>query len=227
MTRDDAVTLILNRVGQRGGAFGAADAVLGAQVITEMQQQQDELEKSDLGTMPWFLSQEYTDASFVTAIGVTTVAHPPRFLRELDEVRVALFYQDTTILDDDQWVPIEKEDYDVLKTALGGESPGKPQGYCWIGEAFRLFPIPDAVYQLKVLAYIGDTVLTTNIENKWLKYAGRVLIGKTGEAVAGVGIRDDEAKAYFTDMATKGLAGLIRDNVARAEAGRSRQQGED
>jgi hypothetical protein len=226
MTRDQAVTLILNRVGQRGGAFGAADAILGGQIVTEMQQQQDELEKSDLGTMPWFLSQEYTNAAFKTAIGVDTVAHPTGFLREWDDVRVAMFYQDTSV-SGDQWIPIAKEDYDVLKTELGDQVPGKPQGYCWVGENFRFFPTPDAEYPLKLLAYIGDTVLTTNIENKWLKYAGRVLIGKTGEVIASLGVRDKDAIAYFVDMAAKGLAGLIRDNVARAEAGRSRQMGED
>jgi hypothetical protein len=226
MTRDEAITLILNRTGQRGGAVSPVDSVLQAQVLVEMKFMQEELERTDSGLMPWFLEQEYTDASFKTAAATTTVALPTGFLRELDEVRVALFYQDTTV-SGDQWIPIPKADYDELKEEFGGDSNGKPQGYCLLGENIRLFPTPDAEYPLKLLAYIGDTVLSTNIENKWLKYAGKLLIGKTGFVVAGFGVRDEGATAFFMKMEGEGRDALIKANTARAEAGRGRQQGED
>lgn len=226
MLRDAAVTLILNRVGQRGGSVGPIDTVLQAQILSEFLVQQEELEHAESGLMPWFLEQEYENAAFKTAASVITVAWPPSFLREQDEQRCALFYQDTSV-SGDQWVPIPKADYDELKTKFGGEVPGKPQGYCLMGTNYRFFPTPDAIYPLRALVHVADTTLATNIENGWLRYAGRLIIGKTGLAIAALAARDDAATAYFQDMMTKGLAGLHVDNVARKEAGRSRQMGED
>lgn len=225
MTRDEAVTLILNRSGQRGGTGSPVDTGLQTQVITEMKFQQEELEKGELGLMPWFLRQEYTDAAFKTAAGMAMVTVPPGFLREWEEARVALFYQDTTL--DDDWVPIPKVDYDEGKNEFGGDVPGKPQAYTLMGLVYRFWPVPDAVYSLKALIYVGDTVLSTNVENSWLKYAGKLLIGKTGQMVAGPLLRDDAAKKFFDDMAAQGAAALVRDNAARDEAGRARSQGEE
>ena len=226
MIRDLAISLILNRTGQRGGTVSPLDTVLQAQAITEMQWAQEELEKQDSGLMPWFLETEYTNGAFATAAAAASVALPTGFLREMDEVRVALFYQDTTI-SGDQWVPLTKADYDELKTEFGDAANGKPEGYCLLGANYRMFPTPDAAYPLKALLYMGDALLTSNIENNWLKYAGKVLIGKTGFAVAGWGVRDEAATAFFAKMETEGRDALIRANTARAEAGRGRQQGED
>lgn len=220
MTRDEAVAIILNRCGNRSG-----DTTLTAQAVTEMKFVQEELERGEKANLPWFLETEYTDAAFKTSTSVPTVAVPTGFLRELDEERVTLFYQDTT--QDDEWVPIKKVDYDEAKTEYGGSEPGAPQVYCLLGENYRFFPAPDAEYALKALLYIADTTLATNIENKWLKYAGKLIMGRTGEVVAGQLLRDESARALFADMAMKGGAALERDNVARKEAGRARSQGED
>lgn len=225
MLRDAAITLILNRTGQRGGAVSPVDTTMQAQAITEMQWAQEELEKQDSGLMPWFLENEYTNAAFKTSASSPLVALPTGFLRELDEVRCALFYQDTTL--DDEWVPLEKLDMDEGKTEYGGEVAGKPQAYSLLGVNYRMWPKPDAEYPLKALIYMGDAVLSSNIENNWLKYAGKVLIGKTGYAVAGWGVRDEAATAFFLKMETEGRDGLIRANTARQEAGRSRSMGDD
>ena len=215
----------MNRCGQIGGTGAPVNVGIQTQVRDEFQTQQEELEHSELGTMPWFLENEYTNATFKTSSSSPLIAVPTGFLRELDEVRCALFYQDTT--QSDQWVPIPKADYDELKTAFGSTVAGKPQGYCLLGVRYRVFPESDAEYNLKALIYMADTPLTTNVENNWLKYAAKVLVGKVGRVTATQLIRDVGAAAFFDEMYTQGLAGLLRDNVARQEAGRSREMGED
>lgn len=215
----------MNRCGQIGGLGAPVNTGIQTQVRDEFQAQQEELEHAELGTMPWFLENEYTNASFKTSTSSPLIAVPTGFLRELDEVRCALFYKDAT--QSDQWVPIEKADYDELKAALGGTTAGKPQGYCLLGTNYRVFPESDAAYDLKALIYMADTALDTNIENKWLKYAAKVLVGKVGRVTATQLIRDTGAAAFFDEMYNQGAAGLLRDNVARQEAGRSREMGED
>lgn len=225
MTRDEWAVRILNRIGQRGGAGSPVDTVLQTQVQDEFQTQQEELEHSEMGTMPWFLENEYTNAAFKTTVGGVLIPVPSTFLREMDEVRCAFFYNDAT--QDDAWVPVQKADYDELKTEFGGEAAGAPQGYCLLGTNYRVFPTPDAEYLLKALIYMSATSLTSNIENSWLKYAARVLVGKVGFVAASTLVRDDGAAAFFNDMHAQGAAALVRDNVARQEAGRSRSMGED
>lgn len=226
MTRNQWVTRILNRVGQRGGTVSPVDTVLKTQVEDEFLTQQEELERSELAMMPWFLETEYEDPTFKTTASTKTVALPTGFLREQDEAEVALFYQDTTV-SGDTWIPIPKADYDELKDEFGGDVNGKPKGYCIMGTNYRLFPTPDAAYLLRALIYVAAAPLTSDIENTWLKYAGRVLAGKVGQVTATVLVRDDNAIAFFTDMHAQGIAGLERDNVARKEAGRMRQMGVD
>lgn len=225
MTRDQWAIRILNRIGQRGGAGSPLDTVLQTQVQDEFQTQQEELEHSEMGTMPWFLENEYTNAGFIASQGNVLVALPTGFLREMDEVRCALFYQDTA--QDDEWVPIQKADYDELKTEFGEEGDGAPQGYCLLGTNYRLFPTPDAQYALKALIYKADTSLANDGENSWLKYAPKVLVGKVGQVAATTLVRDEVASAFFERMYAQGMAGLLRDNVARQEAGRSRSMGEN
>jgi hypothetical protein len=220
MTRDQAITLLLARVGQRQN-----DTNLTATAVLEMQLAQEELETGGKANLPWFLKQEYTDAAFKTSVSSPLLAVPLGFLREWDEVRVALFYQDAA--QDDAWVPVPKVNYDEGKTEFGGETPGAPEAYTLMGQQYRFWPDPDAEYPLKALIYIADTALTSNIENAWLKHAGKLLIGKTGFVVASVHVRDEVAAAAFTLMAAQGADALTRADVAREEAGRSRSQGED
>jgi hypothetical protein len=208
-----------------GGLSGPVNTGIQDQVRDEFQAQQDELENAEHGTMPWFLENEYTNAAFKTTAASPTIAVPTGFLRELDEVRCALFYQDTS--QDDEWVPITKADYDELKVTFGDVGSGAPQGYCLLGTNYRVFPTPDAEYPLKALIYMRDAPLETDIENNWLKYAAKVLVGKVGVVAASQLVRDEGAVPYFESMYAQGMAALLRANVARQEAGRSRSMGED
>ena len=220
MIRDDVISMILTRVGQRQN-----DAVLQAQALVELKFVQEELERGEKPNLPWFLKTEYTDAAFKTSASTPSVAVHTGFLRELDEERAALFYQDATL--DDQWVALKKVDYDEGKTEFGGTVPGRPQAYTLFGESYRFWPDPDAEYPLKALIFVTDAVLTTNVENKWLKHASKLIMGRTGEVVAGTLVRDEVAHAIFADMASRGAEALERMNTAREEAGRSREMGED
>jgi hypothetical protein len=219
MTRDNAISLILTRIGQRQN-----DTTLTATAQLEMQFAQQELETGEKAELPWFLETEYEDPAFKTAAGTKTVAAPTGFLREIDELEANLFYYDSTL---DTWTPISKVDYDEGRDQFEGEDDGAPQAYTLIGTDYRFFPTPDAEYPLRAMIYIADDVLSTNLENAWLKYAGKLLMGKAGAVVAGVHVRDDAAAAAFSAMAAAGMVALTRDNTARKEAGRMREMGVD
>lgn len=223
MTRDEAVTLILNRVGQRGGAASPVDTDLKTQVETELRFTQEQLELGTLGYLPWFLETIFTDAGFVTSASTELVAVPSGFIRELDEERVTFFFQDTT--QDDTWRPLEKLDYDEGKTEFGEAAAAKPEAYTIVGLSYSLWPAPDAVYPLKALIYKGDTVLSSNVQNNWLKYAGMLMIGLTGEVVAGPLTRDSDVVSYFQGLASRGRSALHAMHVAAKEAGRAREMG--
>lgn len=223
MLRDDAILVILNRVGQRGGgAGGALDTSLQSQAVTEMKFAQEQLERGEKANLPWFLDTVYVNASFKTAIDSHTVAVPTGFLRELEEETVTLYYQDT----EGKWQPLDKVDYDEGHHEFANSSAGAPQAYTLIGENYNVWPKADAEYSLKALVSIADAVLSSNIENKWLKYAAQLLIGKTGMVVAELA-RDAASREYFSSMAARGHDALTRDTVARREMGRMRTAGED
>ena len=56
--------------------------------------------------------------------------------------------------------------------------------------------------------------MTSNIENDWLKYAPRVLIGHAGWDIAS-GLRDFNAKTIFEEMTTAAANAIRISSLAR------------
>ena len=208
MTRDEAVNRIQVLLGFRTDLVTVIqNALLDAQVEIEMEPE-----------LPWFLQTEV--AFSPTVDGEERKELPDDFIKEIDED--ALWLYQAELEDDEQWTPLIKEDISLLRRKLPASGP--PRAYAIDGRYFRLFPKPDGVYILKLMYFAKDDTLTTNIENRWLKYAPSILIGVAGKKVASAA-RDTTAHAEFADMETKGRVLLYNYTVAREEEGRRRIMG--
>jgi len=178
--------------------------------------------------LPWFLRTEVT--TITTSIGEERVPLPPDFLREYEED--ALYYfnpaADPTI-GQNQWRPLWKDDIQANRIKYGAlwpqftgsASPSDssnaaewfewgPKAYSLDGNYFRIFPLPQQVYTLKMIYYARDAALspTVDSENKWLHNASEVLMGEAGYQMAHTA-RDDNRIQYFQTIRDEGVARLF------------------
>ncbi len=218
MDRDAAVARIKSRL-QR-----STDTALDTSIINEMQfVQQYILEEGSF--LPWFLLTDYTDAGFITVANTETVAVPTNFLREAEEG--ALWIDNSADDPDAPWVEVPKDDYDALRNSSLYDGTGKPKRFALVGNNLYLKKTPDAAYLLRMLAFFKDTVLSTNIENNWLKYAADWVIAETGVIMALNYIRDDIMTQAFAAQAGRARNRVHIENEARAHANRNYQMGDD
>lgn len=214
MTRDEAIALIKGRLKR------VTDTTLDASIIAEMQFVQSQtLEGAAI--LPWFLLSENLSINTVAdeeRVSVPASAGRP-FLREFEEG--ALWLQDT----EGTWHELKKDDYDALANALTGT--GQPTAYALDGQYFRLKKTPDAVYPLRVKAYLRDLALTSNIENGWLTYAADLLIAETSLIMASKYLRDVDSVPGIVADITMARNRLLVFDEARKQANRSYQMGDD
>lgn len=179
MTRDEAVSLIQRRLGNRTD--------LADDIITEMQNQQNLLEM--MPELPWFLLK-VTSTLQADASNYDQIDLPSDFILEYEE-------DDLEWNNDGTWVPIDKDDWDAMKRA-DLSLYDAPSFYASIGEQFWLRPAPESQLTFRLRYYAKAAVLSTDIENVWLANAPEVLIGQTGVIMASY-LRDKEAKALFDE----------------------------
>lgn len=215
MLRDDAAGIAQTLLGFRG------DQV--ANFATMFQFVQNQLEMGPI--RPWFLLQE--DSLVRTAIGDERIEIPADFIAECDEL--PLRYRPDDYPTDDE-VQLRKDSYELLKknfapsTILPGVTQQIPQAYARVGYYFRIFPLPDANYAIRLIYYAKDTVLSSNIENKWLKWSPDILIGKAGKLLA-TGLRDAGAYGEFAKMEAAGMDRLLRENEEQKVVNTTPQMG--
>src|SRR3990167_6766699 len=155
MDRSTAVTMVQRKLGFRTDQSSV--------IIDALQDAQLKFERGT--TLPWFLITDVT--SITTTSGSHKVTFPTDFLREYEED--ALWYFDSAADDDEQWNLLKKDSFYTLRQLYPGS--GVPVAYAIHEGEFFIFPEPDAVYTLKLIYYKKDTLLTTDVENDWLKYA--------------------------------------------------------
>lgn len=200
MTRDEAVQRIRNYLG-----FNTRlDAAI---IIGALKDAQHQLEHST--DLPWFLVTEVS--SITTAPNESRVPLPSDFLREYEDEALYLYKQPS-------WIVLEKRDVDDLRVKYG-DATGEPKFYGIDANYFRLYPIPDDQYTLKLVYYAADQVLDSNIENKWLKYAPQVLIASAGILISNM-TRDAGAGQIFREMLAISARQLQNEGVARKAANR-------
>lgn len=210
MTRDEAVAMIQQQLGFR--------TTLSTEIVAYMKLAQHQLEQ--LPTKPWFLRSEY--AHIYTEPNEARLPVPNDFLQEVEED--ALWYIEDPTDDEEAPTPLYKDDMDQLAVRLAGT--GVPEAYALDGLYFRLYPTPDDEYYIRMIYYKKGAELSTNIENVWLKYAPKLLMGATGLDIAAA-TRDMGAVKIFESWRAEGAAALASQNEARQHAGRSYQIGGD
>lgn len=219
MTRDQAIDILLSRLGQRGN-----DAVLKAAAVLELAFAQERLEGDKFKA--WFLLSEMQDS--VTTAGEERMPLPTGFLQEPD---AGAMWRLTGVTAAPR-VELLKTDYDLGVARY--PTSGKPVKYSLSGKYFRLHPTPDAVYNLQSQFYVRDTALTDvygsadgAATNEWLTNASDWLIAETGYILATTYTRDKEAAQAFAEARTLARARVYTETVARIEANYSRQMGDD
>lgn len=205
MLRDAAVSRVLLGCGNRSGAN------LEAAVRDYFLDIQDELEQEP--ELPWFLRTEITSSE--TVPDEERVAPPTDFLAEWEDD--ALWFFDTAPEPGfPQWRALQKAEMDGIRQdayklyTSSGDDPAnpttivKPMAYAFDGRYFRISPVPDKIYQLRMIYFKKDQTLATNIENLWLKYAHDIFIGAAGQRLGeDLGI-SDRRMLRFGQMETRG-----------------------
>lgn len=206
MTRDEAVAEIKRILGFRTGTTH------DSAIIQQLKTTQERLEREP--ELPYFLRTEVS--SITTEASEERIALPSDFLMEWEEDALWHFNTDADS-DAETWTALYKDELAFLRKSLPGE--GKPQAYAFDGSYFRLFPTPDAEYTIKMIYFGADTVLDTNVENKWLRHLSELLIGDAGAMMA-AGMRDASAITVFANMKASGKAKLVTQQSALDGAGR-------
>jgi hypothetical protein len=210
MTRDEVVTLVLSRCGNR-----QADTNLRAAAELELKLVQTRLEEKEW--LPWFLLS--TQETAPLTIGEPRLRVPERFLLEYDEG--ALFL--TNSAGDE--VELPKEEYDLLRGKYLNTDPNTPETYALRGEYFYFFPTPNAEYPVRMVYFKGQPVLDTDIENRWTKHAPHLLVAELGVVIAGQYTNDAAKKDLFVQQTTREENALMKKHEARDMANRELQMG--
>lgn len=199
MDRSAAVTRIQRELGFRTD--------LSTEIIAALQDAQVELEEAV--ELPWFLKDEGL-SDMTTVADTQTVALPTGFIREFEDD--ALHIYDSTADEDEQWTPLVKDTMEYLRANYPGS--GTPVGYCLGVSSYFLFPIPDAIFNLRQVFYKKDTTLATDVENLWLEHAHDLMIGVAGQKIARA-LRDRNALVEFEKMEQKARFRLFYSGEAR------------
>ena len=204
MLRDFAVAQIKLILGFR--------KTLDSEIVTQLQLVQDDQESS--GTLPWFLKKN--------AIGIHTnpgdpfIDKPVDFIREWDEDPLYLIYTNT---EGSYRQNLVKDSESYLTARYSSDEA--PAGYVEFEDQWKLIPTPTVDLTVNLSYYAKDVPLTSNIENKWLRYLPYLLIGQAGFTIA-TGLRDKAATEIFGAHAKAGLEKLLQQSTAQDEAGARR-----
>lgn len=216
MTRDEGVSLIQEQLAFR--------TTLSSNIITAMKLAQTMLEASP--TKPWFLVSEDSYAN--TTPSESRIAIPSDMLEETDEAVLRYLPDDVSAETPER--DLKKDDYDTLRknymnTTTGTIKTGPPEAYALLGNYFRIFPTPDDYYTLHMIYYMEDDLLTTNVENGWLKYVPYLLLGKAGKHISLGPLRDQMAWQVFDSWEKQGAAILMAKTISRDLANKELQIG--
>lgn len=210
-TRENAVTTIMRRLGNRTG--------LESWIRDELKLAQRKFEGFE--PLPWFLV-----TSGAMTYSAATVSAPADFLKEFDDglQEGSLFIVDA----DSKTQVLEKDDFGHLveKVATGDiADSGIPKFYALVNKTFHLFPVPDKSYSGTIWYYKEDTLLDSDIENAWLRNVPEILMGEAGGQIARF-LRDEVAVSLFDKDKADGISKLLIQTAARASAGRALVMGE-
>jgi len=188
---------------------------LDAEIVQAMIEVQQMAE--DDPQLPWFLRKSYS--AFATVALQKNLSVPTDFIREEPEDVMSLTTTDggehLVVREERSFLRLRLPDVDI---DTGLSDPGLPRAYALVDNVFYFYPTPDQIYTINGTYYGNDTVLDTNIENKWLKNLPELLIARSGLMIA-AGLRDKEALANLAAMNQMATAKLNNTSTANDMAG--------
>jgi hypothetical protein len=231
MNGNDFITSLRTKLGNRS----AADLPSASILIDLEDIRKTILERAAF--KPWFLQNE--DTSISTVALQEYVNLPVGFLAfdEEDEWS-GVAYSNPADVTIDPWTPLTVDDFNTIKAyykagttstdTTSSGIKGKPVRAAIVGTKLYMRPIPDAVYALRFRFYKTDTAIAdVGVETLWLQYASDWLMGEIGVQYAGLVIQNSDLIPFFDDLRTKGRNRIYRDTIARQEANKHRQQGDE
>lgn len=202
MTTDEMIANLQSLLGKIG-------TVLDSEILVELRLAQTQVERGP--TLPWFLIK---DKKADTVVGEPRLAVPIDFLREAEYSALAILNTDN------EFVILDKADLDDLREAYAGENQGLPEDYGLLGGQFWLFPVPDAIYTVKMQYYAQDAQLATGDSgNLWSTYYPDLLMGLAGVNLC-LHLRALNIMPRFEQMVTVARQQMIADETAREAANR-------
>lgn len=211
MIRDTLISILASRLNRSD---------MSDRIIAELQLIQSTVLEGTGAFSPWFLESEMANVDIVA--NEERIALPADFLAEVEDQALWL-YQPENI-----YCPLQelhKTDYDRI--VLKYQTSGTPKEYALAGDYILLRPVPDASYNIRMRYYAREPDLSTNIENKWLKYASDLVIAEVGAVIAGLHIRNPQLAQEFKDAAMVARDRLYKKHEARKHTNRTYGMGED
>lgn len=182
---------------------------------------QEEVEQS--GSPWWYLFQE--DVQLTVVANQRTVAYPTRFIQLYD-------YESMYLLDSSGTRSFLESDVRSLLLAAypGG---GEPQAFFDTTTALELYPLPDAVYDLRADCFIGEPTVRETIQsmgqnaavNKHFQYAADYFIAMATFRLA-TSLNNARVAKAATDDLSFCKARLTRRHVVWEENNISRNMGD-
>lgn len=236
MNGDDWIKSLRARLGNRSVTdLPSNTIIMEAEAIRKTQ-----MEKARF--RPWFLQAE--DTSIATVVGQEYVSLPTGFLGfDPEDEWSGVWYQNPNDTSADPWVKIISDDFntirDFYKFAPADQFTGQvltdtnavsgaPIKAGLVGNQLYLRPIPDQIYTLRYRFYKSDSPLVeTATENLWLQHAHDWWMGEVGLLFASQYVQDSDLVAVFDLIRKEGRQRVYHETIARQEANKSRQQGDD
>jgi hypothetical protein len=196
----------IDRLKFRMSRFGSSTA-LDADILAELKLAQTRLETDPV--LPWSLLTEL--AAITLTAGESRIIVPADMIREYDGGSLE-------VLDaEGKEHPIKKGIWENIRYDSRYATNALPKKYATVGGYFRLRPIPNAAYVLKMIYWKEDAVITVGAENNWLKYHPDLVIAEAGQVIA-TGLKNEAAVKMFVNTAAAERTRLLIANEAREHA---------
>jgi hypothetical protein len=119
------------------------------------------------------------------------------------------------------WYDVKEENYNEIERLYSTPSSGQPFLYAVFGNSLRLFPLPNAVYPIRVFGHYRLIPLTADTQsNSWTTEAKNLIRYSVLKRLFMTPIRDATQAQYFEAAEVRELEYLRRETERRARKGR-------
>lgn len=184
MTRDEIVTQVKLLLGHRTDLT----SIIQAQISI----QQNHLEREvKWERYPSFLLTERADT--VLTIEDDRLQKPSDWIADVEEDGLYVIDSEGTEH------LLTKTEYNKLRLTYGNDDPGLPQAYATMGDYYRVLPVPDVGYTMRMIYYQSQPLMSDVVtSNRWSINAANCLIGRVGLMLCGA--EDNKRQQMFSAL---------------------------